>query len=59
MPQPPRRRCFPAGPPQPPRLPWVATKLRWNLAADSAELATLDDLAGACPEQAVTYEPAG
>ncbi|MEV7862920.1 hypothetical protein AB0O86_29945, partial [Streptomyces hirsutus] len=32
---------------------------RWNLAADSTELATLDDLAGACPEQTVTYEPAG
>ncbi|MGJ3558083.1 hypothetical protein ACR6C2_00625 [Streptomyces sp. INA 01156] len=51
MPQPPLRRCFPAGPPQPPRLPWVATKIRWNLAADSTELATLDDLAGACPSR--------
>jgi hypothetical protein len=37
---------------------WAATKLRWNLTADTAELAALHHLAGTCPEQTVTYEPA-
>jgi hypothetical protein len=37
---------------------WTATKLRWNLTADTTELNTLHNLAGACPGQTVTYEPA-
>ncbi|KAF3470012.1 HNH endonuclease family protein [Streptomyces sp. Tu 3180] len=37
---------------------WVATKLRWNLTADTAERAALTELAAACPDQAVSYEPA-
>jgi hypothetical protein len=37
---------------------WTATKLRWNLTADTTELAALNDLAAACPDQQVTYEPA-
>ncbi|MFC7841911.1 HNH endonuclease family protein [Streptomyces sp. NPDC057382] len=36
---------------------WVATKLRWNLTADDAELAALRQLAGDCPLQNVAYEP--
>ncbi|MGA5121680.1 HNH endonuclease, partial [Streptomyces pseudogriseolus] len=37
---------------------WVATKLRWSLAADEAEVTALDEVAAGCPEQTVTYEPA-
>ncbi|MER6847028.1 HNH endonuclease family protein [Streptomyces flaveolus] len=37
---------------------WVATKLRWSLAADEAEVAALRVTAAACPDQNVTYEPA-
>jgi hypothetical protein len=37
---------------------WVATKLRWSLTADEAELAALHELAGNCPAQNVDYEPA-
>jgi hypothetical protein len=37
---------------------WTATKLRWNLTADTTELNTLGDLATACPDQTVTYERA-
>ncbi|WP_189908764.1 HNH endonuclease family protein [Streptomyces capillispiralis] len=37
---------------------WAGTKLRWALTADTAELAALSDLAAACPDQTVTYEPA-
>ncbi|MFE9976050.1 HNH endonuclease family protein [Streptomyces hirsutus] len=37
---------------------WVATKLRWELTADEAELAALRKVAAGCPDQSVTYEPA-
>ncbi|ALV48010.1 hypothetical protein ASR50_35195 [Streptomyces sp. 4F] len=37
---------------------WVATKLRWTLTADTSELTALSNLADACPDQDVTYEPA-
>ncbi|MEH0524810.1 HNH endonuclease family protein [Streptomyces stelliscabiei] len=37
---------------------WVATKLRWSLTADEAELAALHELADGCPSQNVAYEPA-
>jgi hypothetical protein len=37
---------------------WVATKLRWSLAADELELAALYELVGDCPSQTVPYEPA-
>ncbi|MFF9336971.1 HNH endonuclease family protein [Streptomyces albogriseolus] len=37
---------------------WVGTKLRWSLTADEAEVAALREVAAACPEQTVTYEPA-
>ncbi|MCX2928389.1 HNH endonuclease family protein [Streptomyces sp. NEAU-W12] len=37
---------------------WAGTKLRWNLTADTAELTALSNLAAACPDQTVTYEPA-
>ncbi len=37
---------------------WVGTKLRWALSADEAEAAALTEVAGGCPEQTVTYEPA-
>ena len=37
---------------------WVATKLRWELTADEAELAALREVATGCPDQSVTYEPA-
>ncbi|MFB7775751.1 hypothetical protein [Streptomyces bauhiniae] len=33
----------------------MATKLRWNLTADSAEHATLTDIADGCGQQHVTY----
>ncbi|GGU15079.1 hypothetical protein GCM10010272_69920 [Streptomyces lateritius] len=36
---------------------WVATNLRWSLAADEAEVAALREMAAGCPEQTVTYEP--
>ncbi|MEU8851918.1 HNH endonuclease family protein [Streptomyces sp. NPDC048564] len=36
---------------------WVGTKLRWALAVDDGELATLEGAASSCPEQTVTYEP--
>ncbi|MEU4490120.1 HNH endonuclease family protein [Streptomyces purpurascens] len=35
---------------------WVGTKLRWSLTTDDAELATLRELADACPLQNVKYE---
>ncbi|MEZ0162906.1 HNH endonuclease family protein [Streptomyces griseorubens] len=37
---------------------WVATKLRWSLAADETEVAALQETAANCPDQTVTYEPA-
>ncbi|MFI6209107.1 HNH endonuclease family protein [Streptomyces sp. NPDC051041] len=37
---------------------WTGTKLRWNLTADTTELAALHQLAAACPNQTVTYQPA-
>lgn len=37
---------------------WVGTKLRWDLAADTAERQALLDLAGDCPATTVTYQPA-
>ncbi|MGX1708877.1 HNH endonuclease family protein [Streptomyces albidoflavus] len=37
---------------------WVATKLRWQLAADDTERAALTDIAGGCGQQEVEYEPA-
>ncbi|MCG8969110.1 HNH endonuclease family protein [Streptomyces sp. CL12-4] len=37
---------------------WVGTKLRWSLAADDTEVAALAEVAAACPDQNVTYEPA-
>ncbi|MEU0915058.1 HNH endonuclease family protein [Streptomyces althioticus] len=37
---------------------WVATKLRWSLTADEAEVAALQETAAGCPDQSVTYEPA-
>ncbi|MFE1460545.1 HNH endonuclease family protein [Streptomyces nigra] len=37
---------------------WVATKLRWSLTADEAELTALRELTGDCPLQNVEYEPA-
>ncbi|MEU4012290.1 HNH endonuclease family protein [Streptomyces pseudogriseolus] len=37
---------------------WVATKLRWSLTADEAEVAALGETAAGCPDQSVTYEPA-
>ncbi|MFH8766310.1 HNH endonuclease family protein [Streptomyces althioticus] len=36
---------------------WVATKLRWRLAADEAEVVALREVAASCPVQTVTYEP--
>ncbi|WP_328847682.1 HNH endonuclease family protein [Streptomyces sp. NBC_00258] len=38
---------------------WVGAKLRWGLAADDTELASLRDIALGCPLESVTYEPAG
>ncbi|MEU9900051.1 HNH endonuclease family protein [Streptomyces phaeochromogenes] len=38
---------------------WVGTKLRWGLAADDTERAALRDIALGCPNESVTYEPAG
>ncbi|MEU1084338.1 HNH endonuclease family protein [Streptomyces sp. NPDC005908] len=37
---------------------WVATKLRWSLAADETEVVALREVAASCPVQTVTYEPA-
>lgn len=37
---------------------WTPTKLRWNLAADEAELQALQNLAVECPTTVVVYEPA-
>ncbi len=37
---------------------WIATKLRWGLTADAAELEALTQHAEACPATTVTYEPA-
>ncbi|MFJ4242798.1 HNH endonuclease family protein [Streptomyces iakyrus] len=37
---------------------WVATKLRWSLTVDEAELTALRALTGDCPLQNVEYEPA-
>lgn len=37
---------------------WIATKLRWGLTADAAELEALTQQAEACPGTTVTYEPA-
>ncbi|MFI0242263.1 HNH endonuclease family protein [Streptomyces sp. NPDC016845] len=37
---------------------WVATKLRWALAVDDAELQALRELAGQCPTTTVVYKPA-
>ncbi|MGW6735744.1 HNH endonuclease family protein [Streptomyces sp. NPDC055013] len=36
---------------------WIATKLRWGLTADAAELEALTQHAEACPGTTVTYEP--
>jgi hypothetical protein len=35
---------------------WVGTKLRWDLTADETEVATLREVADACPSQTVEYE---
>ena len=37
---------------------WTGTKLRWAPTADTAELTALTELAAACPDQSVSYEPA-
>ncbi|MEU4013497.1 HNH endonuclease family protein [Streptomyces pseudogriseolus] len=37
---------------------WVATKLRWSLAADDTEVVALRGVAAGCQAQTVTYEPA-
>ncbi|MER6014065.1 HNH endonuclease family protein [Streptomyces bluensis] len=37
---------------------WIATKLRWELTADTVEREALTRLADACPGTTVTYEPA-
>ncbi|WP_327302170.1 hypothetical protein OG730_00365 [Streptomyces sp. NBC_01298] len=37
---------------------WVGTKLRWDLAADDAEVQALLGLAEDCPETTVVYESA-
>ncbi|MGH3467999.1 MAG: HNH endonuclease family protein [Thermocrispum sp.] len=36
---------------------WVATKLRWDLAVDAGEQATLENLAADCPDARVGYDP--
>ncbi|WP_435846127.1 HNH endonuclease family protein [Streptomyces huasconensis] len=38
---------------------WVATKLRWGLAVDTAERKALRELAAGCGQETVEYEPAG
>ncbi|WP_326615372.1 HNH endonuclease family protein (plasmid) [Streptomyces scopuliridis] len=35
---------------------WTATKLRWSLSADTAEVAALQELAADCPDSTVEYE---
>ncbi|MEE1797559.1 HNH endonuclease family protein [Streptomyces sp. JV176] len=35
---------------------WTATKLRWSLSADEAEVAALRELAADCPDSTVQYE---
>jgi hypothetical protein len=37
---------------------WIATKLRWGLTVDAVELEALTQLADACPNATVTFEPA-
>ncbi|GCB47457.1 HNH endonuclease family protein [Streptomyces sp. NL15-2K] len=37
---------------------WLATKLRWELTIDAVELEALTQLAEACTDTTVTYEPA-
>ncbi|MFJ3673948.1 HNH endonuclease family protein [Streptomyces sp. NPDC090106] len=37
---------------------WTATKLRWNLTADTAEQAALTEHATQCPDSTITYTPA-
>ncbi|WLQ45622.1 HNH endonuclease family protein (plasmid) [Streptomyces laculatispora] len=37
---------------------WTATKLRWDLAGDEAELEALQNLAAECPTTMVAYDPA-
>lgn len=37
---------------------WAATKLRWKLAADTAEKAALNELATVCPDTVVKYDVA-
>ncbi|MFJ8697601.1 HNH endonuclease family protein [Streptomyces roseolilacinus] len=37
---------------------WTATKKRWSLTADTTEQKVLTQLAAACPDATVTYEPA-
>ncbi|MGG7568940.1 hypothetical protein [Streptomyces sirii] len=37
---------------------WVATKLRWKLTADSAEVKALRTAAGGCKNARVTFRPA-
>ncbi|EFL33656.1 secreted protein [Streptomyces viridochromogenes DSM 40736] len=37
---------------------WVATKLRWGLAADDVEFEALTRLAQSCPDTTVTFDPA-
>jgi hypothetical protein len=37
---------------------WVATKIRWSLTADEAEVTALREAAAECPDRTVTYEPA-
>ncbi|WP_344319770.1 HNH endonuclease family protein, partial [Streptomyces yatensis] len=37
---------------------WVATKLRWNLSADRAEIKALHKIAKGCKDATVTYTPA-
>ncbi|MFE4540692.1 HNH endonuclease family protein [Streptomyces scopuliridis] len=35
---------------------WTATKLRWTLSADEAEVAALQELAAGCPDSTVKFE---
>ncbi|MFE4016420.1 MULTISPECIES: hypothetical protein [unclassified Streptomyces] len=37
---------------------WVATKLRWALAADREEKNALAKIAAGCPDTTVSYTPA-
>ena len=38
---------------------WVATKLRWDLSVDDAELAALNERATGCPNDPISFEKAG